>query len=323
VKPATPTTGTAYVPATPPGGPVPHAAPRPGATLRAAIWMTGSIASFSTMAILGRTLAPRFDTFEIMMYRSAFGVLVVVALAWATGAWRQVNTRNLGLQVVRNLAHFTGQNLWFYAVTVIPLAQVFALEFTTPLWVIVLSPLILGERLTAIRALAAVIGFIGILIVARPDMGGINAGMITAAGSAVFFALTMMFTKRLTRTQTITGILFYLTVMQLVFGIVAAGYDGDIALPDAGTLPLLALVGFCGLLAHYCLTNALAIAPATVVVPIDFVRLPVIAVIGWLVYEEALDVWVFVGAAVIFAGNYLNLWVESRRGRAATATVTN
>ncbi len=282
-------------------------------TLRAALWMIGSIASFSAMAIAGRELGGRYDTFEIMMYRSIFGVLIVVTLMGLTGAWRQINADRLSLHFVRNLAHFTGQNLWFYAVTVIPLAQVFALEFTSPLWVIVLSPLILGERLTLIRAIAAIMGFIGILIVARPSIEGINAGVITAASSAIFFALTIMFTKRLTRTQTITGILFYLTTMQLVFGVIAAGYDGDIALPDAASLPLLALIGACGLLAHFCLTNALSIAPATVVVPIDFVRLPVIAVLGMLLYQEALDIWVFVGAAVIFAGNYLNIWFETRK----------
>ncbi|WP_372990535.1 DMT family transporter [Sulfitobacter sp.] len=275
--------------------------------------MGGSISSFSAMAVAGRELAGIYDTFEIMMYRSFVGVCVVVSLALLTGAWRQINTRNFSLQIWRNLAHFTGQNLWFYAVTVIPLAQVFALEFTSPLWVIVLSPLILGERLTKVRALAAVLGFVGILVVARPTIEGINAGVITAAASAIFFALTIMFTKRLTRTQTITTILFYLTVTQLVFGVVMAGYDGDIALPTLTHGPLLLLIGVAGLVAHYCLTTALSIAPATVVVPIDFIRLPVIAIIGMLVYAEALDIWVFVGAAIIFAGNYINLWVETHK----------
>ena len=286
-------------------------------TLRAALWMTGSIASFSFMAVAGRALAPRFDTFEIMMYRSLVGVIVVLILAAATGAWREVRFDRYGLHLLRNLAHFTGQNLWFFAVTVIPLAQVFALEFTSPIWVIVLSPLILGERLTLMRALAVVLGFAGILIVARPDPAGLNAGLVAAAMAAVFFALTIMMTKRLTRTQSITCILFHLTTMQLVFGLVAAGYDGDVALPDAASFIWLALVGVAGLLAHWCLTHALAIAPATVVVPIDFVRLPFIAVIGMLLYAEALDIWVFVGALIIFGGNYLNLWTEARRAAVA------
>lgn len=281
--------------------------------LKAALWMSGAIASFSTMAVAGREAAAQLDTFEIMMYRSLIGVVVVVFLAGLTGTWREINRQSLGTHVVRNLAHFTGQNLWFYAVTVIPLAQVFALEFTSPLWVIVLSPLILGERLTAVRGLAAVLGFIGILVVARPDMAGINAGVITAASSAIFFALTIMFTKRLTRSQTITCILFYLTTMQLVMGLAAAGYDGDIALPDLASLPYVIMIGVAGLLAHFCMTNALAIAPATVVVPIDFIRLPAIAVVGMLLYSEPLDVFVFLGAAIIFAGNYLNIWVETRQ----------
>lgn len=281
-------------------------------TVKAALWMTGAIASFSSMAVAGRELSSRFDTFEIMMYRSAIGVLVVIICLTATRTWQQINTQQLGLHMVRNLAHFTGQNLWFFAVTLIPLAQLFALEFTSPLWVVVLAPLLLAERLTGPRAIAAALGFIGILIVARPTVESINIGVLTGAASAIFFALSIIFTKRLTRTQPIACILFYLTTMQLVFGVIAAGYDADITAPDIATMPYLVLVAIAGLLAHFCLTNALAIAPATVVVPFDFVRLPVIAVVGMLLYNEALDLWVFVGAAVIFAGNYLNIRAESR-----------
>ena len=279
---------------------------------KAAIWMTGAIASFSTMAVAGREVSFALDTFEIMLFRSVVGVIIVAFAAVAFGTWRQINGQQFSLHFARNIMHFIGQNLWFYAVTVIPLAQVFALEFTSPIWVILLSPLLLGERITLIRAAAALMGFIGVLVVTRPDMAGINTGVIMAASSAVFFAFTIIFTKRLTRTQSITCILFYLTVLQLGFGLITAGYDGDIALPNAETLPWLVLIGVAGLLGHFCITNALAIAPATVVVPIDFVRLPVIAVIGMLAYGEALDLWVLLGAGIIFAGNYLNIWSETR-----------
>ena len=285
----------------------------PTRVLGAALWMLGAIGSFSTMAVAGRELGPILDTFEIMMYRSFFGVIIVVALAFGSGTWREIKTDALGLHFIRNIAHFAGQNLWFYAVTVIPMAQLFALEFTSPLWVIVLAPFILGERMTRVRVTAAVMGFIGILIVARPDMDGINSGMIAAASCAIFFALVAMFTKRLTRSQSITCILFYLTVMQLVFGIICAGYDGDIALPGWSNMPLLVLIGICGLVAHFCITKALTIAPATVVVPIDFARLPIIAIVAMLFYGEALDIWVFVGAVIIFAGNYFNIWHETRK----------
>lgn len=284
---------------------------------RAALWMTGAIASFSAMAVAGREVSFALDTFEIMMYRSAFGFVVVVLVLTLTGKLGQVTTRNLGLQVMRNLVHFSGQNLWFFAITAIPLAQVFALEFTAPLWVIVLAPFVLGERLTPTRAMAAAIGFVGILIVARPSPDTLNVGVFAAAAAAVFFAFTNMFTKKLTRSHSVANIMFWLTLLQLGFGVIAAGYDGDIALPDATTLPWLLVIALGGLLAHFCITNALSIAPAAVVMPIDFARLPTIAVVGMLLYGEPLDIWVFVGAAVIFVGNYLNIQSETRRLRVA------
>ncbi len=283
--------------------------------MQAAFWMTGAIGSFSLMAVAGREISFELDTFEIMMYRSFVGVFIMLACLTALGKWHQVEIAHTRLHLVRNACHFAGQNLWFYALTVIPLAQVFALEFTSPLWVLVLSPLILGERLTRVRALAATLGFIGILIVARPSPETINAGTLAAATSAIGFAGTMMFTKKLTRRTTLASILLYLTVTQSLFGVAFAGFDGDIALPSADSVPWLVAIGICGLLAHFCITSALAIAPATVVVPIDFTRLPVIAVIGALFYQEPIDALVILGALVIFGANYLNIWSETRNSR--------
>ena len=274
--------------------------------------MLGAIASFSSMAVAGRVVSNELDTFEIMTYRSLVGIVVLWSLLTLTGQWQGVSRRSLGWHAARNAAHFTGQNLWFYAVTVIPLAQVFALEFTSPIWVVLLSPLILGERLTALRLGSVLLGFIGILIVARPSPESISPGIVAAASSAIFFALTVMFTRRLTRTETVVCIMFWLTLMQAALGLVVSLWDGQMTWPTARTAPWLILIGCAGLLAHFCMTNALAIAPATVVVPIDFVRLPTIAVVGMLVYGEALDVWVFVGALVIFGANYINIWRANR-----------
>lgn len=277
---------------------------RPGL---AALWMVGAIVSFSVMAIAGREAGLTLDTFEIMTYRSLVGVVIVVAILTITGRWRRVQRQRLGVHLLRNTCHFTGQNLWFLAVTMVPLAQVFALEFTSPMWVIILSPLLLGEALTRRRMLAVVLGFGGILIVARPSPATVDSYILAAAACAIFFALTTILTKRLTRHEDTSSILFWLTTMQLVMGLVAAGWDGDIALPDASTLPWLVLIGLAGLTAHFCLTTALSLAPASVVVPVDFARLPAIAVLGMVLYNEALDVWVLGGAAVICLANYLNI----------------
>jgi len=269
--------------------------------------MIGAITAFTTMAVAGRAASTNLDTFEIMLYRSLFGVAIVVIVAGYAGTFSQVRATKLKLHILRNAAHFTGQNLWFYAITVIPLAQVFALEFTTPIWVIVLSPFLIGERITRIGAFAAALGFVGILIVAQPDPHALNGGIVAAALCAIAFALTAIATRKLTRTETITCILFFLTTIQACFGLLFAGYDGDIALPTTQTLPWVITIGIAGLTAHFCMTKALSIAPASVVMPIDFVRLPIIAVVGIVLYHEPVDALIFVGGGLIFAANYLNI----------------
>ena len=286
-------------------------------TVVAGFWMVGTILSFTSMAVAGRELSTGLDTFEIMLYRSIVGVAIVLAVGGAAGTLSQVSARRLRLHAVRNVTHFTAQNLWFYAIATIPLAQVVALEFTSPLWVVLLAPLILGERLTPARALAAALGFLGILIVARPGMTPLETGQIAAAGAALGFALTALATRTLTRTESITCIMFWLTAMQAVLGLAAAGADGDIALPARDSLPFVALVGLAGLSAHFCLTNALRLAPAGVVMPMDFARLPVIAFVGMALYAEPLEWAVFFGAAVIFAANWINVRAETRGGRPA------
>ncbi len=291
-------------------------------TARACLWMTGAIVSFTTMAIAGRAVSLDLDTFEIMTYRSLIGIVIVLTVASLTGHRGEISTRALGWHGLRNVFHFGGQNLWFYAITVIPLAQVFALEFTSPLWVMVLSPLILGERLTWSRAGAAAVGFLGILVVARPSPETINIGLICAAGAAIGFAGSAVFTRRLTRSVSITCILFWLTVMQAVFGLICAGFDGDIALPAAQSWPWVTVIACAGLVAHFCLTTALSLAPATVVMPIDFTRLPIIALVGMALYAEPLDPFVFLGAILIFGANYANIWVETRGPRASPKPLT-
>ncbi|SMX50843.1 DMT family transporter [Maliponia aquimaris] len=284
-------------------------------TLRGCLWMTGAIASFTVMAIAGRAVSLDLDTFEIMLYRSLIGIVLVVAVARMAGTLGHITRRRMGTHLLRNLFHFSGQNLWFYSITVIPLAQVFALEFTSPFWVMLLSALILSERLTPNRIAAAVLGFVGILIVTRPSPDTLEFGQLTAALAAIGFAGSAVYTRLLTRTERITCILFWLTVMQATFGLICAGFDGDIALPAATSLPWVALISIAGLVAHFCLTTALSLAPATVVMPIDFARLPVIALVGVALYAEALDPLVLLGALVIFGANYGNIWFETRRRR--------
>lgn len=288
-------------------------------TVQACLWMTGAIVSFTSMAIAGRAVAIDLDTFELMMYRSFFGIAVVLVIGGLAGSLRQITTRHMGLHVIRNCSHFAGQNLWFYAITVLPLTQVFALEFSLPLWVLLLSPIVLGEKLTWPRVGAAGVGFIGILIVTRPGAAPFDPNLIFAALAALGFAGSAVFTRRLTRTESITCVLFWLTVMQAVLGVGFSAWDGDVAWPSAEIWPWVMVVSVAGLVAHFCLTKALSMAPATVVMPVDFARLPVIAVVGALVYGEAIDPIVLLGAVVIFGANYVNILYETRSTRGTVA----
>lgn len=269
--------------------------------------MTGGIASFTTMAVAGRAVSLQLDTFEIMLFRSCTGLVIVSALAFATGRLREVRTEEFGHHVLRNIAHFTGQNLWFLAITLAPLAQVFAVEFTSPLWVLLLAPIILGERVRGVQVAVACAGFAGVLLVARPFGDAVSPGLVWAALAAVAFALTNLLTRRLTRRETVTGILFWLTALQLLFGLICAGYDGDIALPTGTAIPWVVLIGLAGLCAHWCLTNALRLAPASTIMPVDFARLPLIAVIGAIFYAEPVEPMVLVGGAIVFAAAWANL----------------
>lgn len=285
--------------------------------LAAAFWMIGSIIAFSAMAVAGREVSATHDTFEIMTWRSLIGFVIVLSVILGTRRASEVKTDRLHRHLLRNLMHFSGQNLWFFALTMIPLGQVFALEFTSPIWLILLAPIFLGEKLTRPKLIAAAFGFAGSLIVARPDFAAFDIGIAAAALAALCFALTNITTKALTRYESIVSIMFWLTAMQLVMGLAMAGYDGDIALPTAQTLPWLVLIGLCGLTAHFCLTTALSLAPASVVVPIDFVRLPVAFTLGWYLYDEALDPTLIFGAALILLGITVNLRSSSATAKRA------
>lgn len=283
------------------------------APLRAAVWMVGAIASFSLMAVAGREIAGRLDVFEILMYRSVVGWLLVVGFALAAGRLAEARTARPATHLMRNLFHFTGQSLWFHALTLIPLAQLFAIEFTTPLWVALLAPLVLGERWTRARLIAAGLGFLGVLVVARPGLTPVGIGHLAILLGAIGFAGNVLTTKHLARSDSVLTILFWMTLMQTGLGLIMAGADGAIRLPAGDASLWVVVVGVCGLSAHLCMASALALAPATLVAPMDFLRLPVIAVVGMALYGEALEVAVFLGAALILAGNLVNIRAGGRR----------
>lgn len=284
-------------------------------TLAAVLWMGGALVSFVMVAIAGREASKGVDTLQLMFWRALIGsaILLLIAGLMRRSPREMISAQN-GLQVLRNLVHFCGQFSWLYALTLMPLAQLFAIEFTAPLWVAFLAPLLLGERLTATRIGAAFLGFVGVLIVVRPFGTGLSAGAPWAIVAAVAFALSIIATKRLTRTDGAFTILLYMHLLQTVIGLV--GMMRDVPAPTApATWFWISMVAVAGLTAHFSLTRAIALADAVVVAPMDFLRLPIIAVVGAAIYAEPLNPWVLVGGGIVVAANLINITAERRARR--------
>ena len=281
----------------------------PTAPLRAAGWMLGALLSFSAMAVAGREISAELDTFQLMFFRSLIGLAIILMIAFATGGLGQFRTRRLGLHAGRNLFHFVGQFGWFVGVASIPLAEVFAIEFTSPLWVALLAPFLLGERLTRARGLAVGLGFVGALIVIRPGLTELSGGTLAVLIAALGFAGATIATKRLAATEAPLAILFYMALIQAPLGLLPS--LGSLQLPSAVTGIWLLAVTLAGLSAHYCLAQSFRLADATLVVPLDLLRLPLIALVGMALYAEPLDPWILLGGVVILAGKYWNLKAET------------
>jgi drug/metabolite transporter (DMT)-like permease len=288
------------------------AARSPPHVLHALAWMAGALVSFTLVAVAAREAGRYLDTVQILFYRALISLGIIVFLGWLSArGFAQWRTERLTLHTLRSGIHFLAQFSWLYALTLIPLAQLFALEFTAPIWVALLAPLLLGERITRTRLLAASVGFAGTMIVIRPGALGANAGTMLALLAAIGFALSMITTKQLTRTESAMTILFYMSAIQT--GLAAVIAFRSITLPDAPTLLWVGLVGICGLTAHFSLVRAFALSDAIIVAPMDFLRLPLIALVGAWIYAEPLDPVVLLGGGVVVLANLINLWGE--RGR--------
>ena len=280
--------------------------------------MLGAIASLSTMAIAGRELSAELTTFQILFFRSSASFVLMVLLLSRAG-WGHILTRYFHIHLVRNVAHFGGQYGWFYGIALIPLAEVFALEFTMPIWTTLLAALLLGERISKQRIVAIVIGFSGVLVMLRPGIAVVSPVALVVLGAALAFGFAHTMTKRLSGTDSPLAILFWTAAIQMPLAFLPALTEW--AWPSLHLWPWVFAVGLAALSAHYCLTRAFVLEDAAVVMPIDFLRLPFIAAIGFLFYDESPDFWIYVGAAIVFTGSWLNLRGgpgKSRNTRAAT-----
>jgi drug/metabolite transporter (DMT)-like permease len=267
--------------------------------------MAGWLALMLIVAVAGREALRELNVFEAMEIRSVIALCILYPMVRMNGGLSTMKTSRPLQHIGRNLIHYVAQLGWFFALTLIPLGQVVSIEFTMPIWTAILAATFLGERMTVSKTAAILLGVVGVIIIVRPATSAVNPGQLIALGAAVGFGISVAMVKSLTRTEAALTIIFWMQVIQGAAGFLPALYVWE--WPSAYAFGWTVVIAFCGTFSHYCMTRALLHADATVVLPMDFLRVPLTATVGWLIYSERLDLYTVLGAVLILTGNLLNL----------------
>ena len=267
--------------------------------------MAGWLCLMLIVAVAGREATRELNVFQIMEVRSTIGLLLLYPLIRMHGGFAALKTSRPLAHVARNLIHYAAQLGWFFALTLIPLGQVVSIEFTMPIWTAILAASFLGERMTIWKISAIALGLVGVIVIVRPATGEVNPGQLIALAAAVGFGTSVAMMKSLTRTEATVAIIFWMLVIQSAAGLFPSLYVWK--WPSLYIWCCAIVIAFSGTFSHFCMARAMLYADATIVLPMDFLRVPLTAAAGWLIYSERLDAFTVLGAALILTGNLLNL----------------
>lgn len=280
-------------------------------TVRGILWMLLAVAGLAVVMLSVRGLRSEMEAFQVLFLRAFVGLTVISAILAPRG-FRGVRPARPALHLWRNLLHLGAQFCIFLAVTAIPLAEVTAIEYTVPMLTAMLAAVVIGERVGIHRWVGMAIGFVGVLFIVRPGFAQIPPAMLIAFGGALLFAANNVMIKVLTRTESAAAIVF---AMNLIQSTVALGPAIAVWVwPEWHHAPWILGVGVAGLVVHYSMSRALALADTSVLFPLDFLRLPVIATVAFLLWGETFSPWTAVGAAIIVGSQYYAIRRESRAG---------
>ena len=282
----------------------------PQNAILAAVWVLGTVASFVLMMVAVRELSTHMSSFELLSFRSIIGIPIMFFVAWRLG-FNRIKTQRARMQIGRNVVHFGGQWCWVIGITLLPMAHVTALEFTMPMWTAIIAILFLGEKAKSHRIIAIIVGLVGVMAILRPGFEIITEGALVVLLGALLFGASNVMMKSLTADDQPWVIVFWMQIIQLPLALLPAVFYFEWVWPTLADTPWLLAIGLTGMSAHFCLARAFQLADATFCMPVDFVRLPLTALIGWLVYSEGVSVWVLVGAFLIFGSNYYAVWRET------------
>lgn len=273
--------------------------------MRAFVWMLGTLASFSLMAVGARELGGEVSIFQILLFRSVIGLLCLLLVILFSGNRVSLQSERLGLHMFRNVFHFAGQYGWFLGIGLLPLAEVIALEFTVPIWTLIIAAIFLGENITKPKLISVFFGVIGVLMIVQPGHAIIDSASFIVLAAAIFYAISHTATKSLSTSESAISILLYMCLLQLPIGLLLSLTKWSWPVDEQWLW--LAVIGLSALSAHYCMAKAMLYAEVTVVVTMDFLRLPLMVLIGIFFYAEQFELSLILGGVLMFMGSLMNL----------------
>ena len=274
--------------------------------------MVGAALCLSLSFSFVRHLSDFMSTFEIVLLRQLFGTVVMLPWMLKVG-FAGMRTRQIRLHVFRAFLGYSGVALAYFSLVLIPLADSVSLQFTLPLFTAIFASVLLGERVGMHRWMAIVVGFAGVLAIVRPGFAELHIGMLLALGAAAFYAGTDTASRALASRDSTAVIMFYGYILQLPIAAVPAALDWTT--PTWAQMP--SILGFLvvATAAQYCITRAFSLAEASLVSPVLFLRLPFVAVIGYVVFDQVTQIWTWVGAGIIVVSTLALARQEARASR--------
>ncbi|MBD8643472.1 DMT family transporter [Stenotrophomonas sp. CFBP 13724] len=268
--------------------------------MRAAWLMLGSTLSFGFMALAIRYATAYVPTQEVAFFRNAFGLVALLPMLLRPGR-APLKTQQLPRYFLRSAIGLASMLCAFWALGHLPMAQAVSLSYSTPLFVTIAAVLWLGETVRVRRWAAVIIGFIGVLVIVRPGTGSFSAGSLVAVAAAVLSSVVAIQIKQLTRVDSADTVVFYTYVFWVPLSLIPALFVWQ--WPTGIAWVWLALTGVMGTLGQLLWTRALRLGEVSALTPISFMQLPLVSVMAWLLFGEALDRWTVIGALIILGSN--------------------
>jgi len=283
--------------------------------MQLAVWMIGALTSFCLLAVGARELSGGIPISQSLCIRSAIGLIFLFFIYVLN--YRKINNSSknrkkskafngVKLHFFRNVFHYAAQYGWFFGIGLLPLAEVFALEFTVPIWTLIIAAIFLGEKVTRTKLISIFIGTLAVIVIVKPGYALVDTASLVVLASAIFFAVSHSLTKRLSLTESPFSILVFMCAIQFPIGLALSITSW--VWPDIAQWFWLILIGLSALSAHFCLAKSMQYADVTNIVTLDFFRLPLIALIGVVFYAETFELSLLVGGIMMLAANLINLY---------------